>query len=131
LKRRYAADAEELGNQAAIHQKTAEEMQKNIHVLQDNLLKWEKELKTLRARIKVSDATKQVNKQIAQIDSDSTISMLERMKEKVEDQEALAQAYGEIAKAKMEVKSELDKILKDDSLSIENELNALKKEIGM
>lgn len=131
LKRKYLADAEELGNQASMHQNTATEMQKNIHVLQENLVKWEKELKTLRARIKVSDATTQVNKQIAQIDSDSTIAMLERMKEKVEDKEALAQAYGEIARSKMEMKSELDAILKDDKLSVDNELNALKKQLGL
>lgn len=131
LKRRYYADAEDLGNQAAMHQATAEEMKKNIHVLQENLVRWEKELKTLRARIKVSDATTQVNKQLAQIDGDSTIAMLERMKEKVEDKEALAQAYGEIAKSKMEIKSELEAILKDDSLSVDNELNALKKQLGL
>ncbi|OJU77967.1 MAG: phage shock protein A [Bacteroidetes bacterium 47-18] len=131
LKRQYAEDALDLEQQAVMHEHTVEEMQKNIRVLQENLAKWEKELKTLRARVKVSAATQQVNKQIAQIDSDSTIVMLERMKEKADDQEALARAYGEIAHEKQDSKSEIDRILKDDSLSVDKELAALKQKLGM
>jgi phage shock protein A len=106
-------------------------MQKNITILQDNITKWEKELKTLRARVKVSAATQQVNKQIAQIDHNSTITMLERMKAKVEDQEALAQAYGEIATANKSATEEIDRIINDNSLSIEQELKSLKHNLGM
>lgn len=131
LKRQYTDDAIKLGQQAELHQQTSSEMLRNIQILQDNLNKWEKELKTIKARIKVSDATKQVNKQLAQIDSDNTIAMLERMKGKVEDQEALAQAYGTIAKHKNEAKTEIDQLLNDDSLTVENELNELKKKLGL
>jgi phage shock protein A len=131
LKRRLTEDAIKLGQQAEIHQQTGIEMMGNIQILQDNLNKWEKELKTIKARIKVSDATQQVNKQLSQIDSDNTLAMLERMKNKVEDKEALAQAYGEIAKHKMEAKNEIDKIINDDSISIDNELHELKKQLGI
>jgi phage shock protein A len=131
LKRTYYDEAQQLEQQALKHQATAEAMQKNITILQDNITKWEKELKTLRARVKVSAATQQVNKQIAQIDHNSTITMLERMKAKVEDQEALAQAYGEIATANKSATEEIDRIINDNSLSIEQELKSLKHNLGM
>jgi phage shock protein A len=81
--------------------------------------------------VKVSKATQQVNKQLAQLDTNGTIAMLERMKDKVEDQEALSKAYGEIAHSKNDLKDELNKILKDDTLSIETDLTAIKNKLGM
>ena len=60
----------------------------NVRKLKQNISKYENELKTLKARVKVSEATKNLNKQMAQIDSGSTVSMLERMKEKVEQQQS-------------------------------------------
>jgi phage shock protein A len=131
LRRKYAADAEELGKQAATHQQSGKEMFKNIEILKENLVKWEKELKTLRARVKVSKATQQVNKQLAQLDNNGTIAMLERMKEKVEDGEALAKAYGEIVQEKNDLKEELNNLLNDDSLSIEKDLDAIKEKLGI
>ncbi len=131
LRRKYATDAEELGKQATTHHQSSKEMLKNIEILKENLVKWEKELKTLRARVKVSKATQQVNKQLAQMDNNGTIAMLERMKEKVEDQEALAKAYGEIAQEKNDLKEELNSLLNDDSLSIEKDLDAIKEKLGI
>ncbi|WEK35494.1 MAG: PspA/IM30 family protein [Candidatus Pseudobacter hemicellulosilyticus] len=131
LRRRFYSEAEELGAQALVHQQSALGMQKNIDILKDNLAKWEKELKTLNARVKVSKATQQVNKQLAQLDTNGTIAMLERMKGKVEEQEALAQAYGEIAHSKNDLKDELNKLLKDDTFSIEKDLQAIKEKLGI
>lgn len=131
LRRRYSEDAEELNMQAVTHQQSATEVLKNIEVLKENLAKWEKELKTLKTRVTVSRATEQVNKQLAHIDSNSTIAMLERMKGKVEDKEALARAYGEIAQTNYSLKDELNKTLKNDSLSIEKDLEAIKRELGI
>ena len=131
LKRKYTDTANDLTNQANFHQSQANQMMEQIQILQENLSKWEKELKTIKARIQVSDATKLVNKQLAHIDSDSTIAMLERMKTKVSDQEALAQAYGEIATTKFEVKNEIDKVINNDELSIEMELAEIKKNLGL
>jgi phage shock protein A len=131
LRRQYYTDAENLAAQALTHQQSSQEMLRNIEILRENMAKWEKELKTLRARVKVSKATQQVNKQLAQLDTNGTIAMLERMKEKVEDQEALSKAYGEIARDKNTLKEELNKILKDDTLSIETDLAAIKNKLGM
>lgn len=131
LRRQYYTDAENLGAQALTHQQSSQEMLRNIEILKENLAKWEKELKTLKARVKVSKATQQVNKQLAQLDTNGTIAMLERMKEKVEDQEALSKAYGEIARDKNTLKEELNRILKDDTTSIEKDLAAIKTKLGI
>jgi len=68
-----------------------------IKSLKTQIDKWKNEAKMLKARAKVSEATANVNKQLAGIDSTDTISMLEKMKEKVNEQEALADSYLEIA----------------------------------
>lgn len=131
LRRKFYTESEELGNQVLSLQQSSKEMLRNTEVLKENLEKWEKELRTLKARVKVSKATEQVNKQLAQLDNNGTIAMLERMKAKVEDQEALSKAYGEIAHAKNNLKDELNNILKDDSLSIEKDLKAIKEKLGI
>ncbi len=81
--------------------------------------------------MKVSKATEQVNKQLAELDNNGTIAMLQRMKAKAEDQEALAKAYGELARGKNSLKDELNSLLKDDSFSIEQDLQAIKEKLGI
>lgn len=129
LKKTSFAEAEELTNQADIHDESSNEVHKNIEVLKYNISKWETELSTLKARVRVADATKIVNKQLAKIDSNSTISMLERMKEKVEEDEALAKAYGEMAHTNKNVKDEIDQAIGTNN--VDDELNELKKQIGL
>lgn len=131
LRRKFYLESEERGHQVIALQQSSSEMLRNTEILKENLEKWEKELRTLKARVKVSKATEQVNKQMAQLDNNGTIAMLERMKNKVEDQEALAKAYGEIARDKHTLKDELDSILKDDSFSIEKDLQAIKEKLGI
>lgn len=131
LHKKYYIESEELGQQTLALQQSSREMLRNTEILRENMEKWEKELRTLNARVKVSKATEQVNKQLAQLDSNGTIAMLQRMKDKVEDQEAVAKAYGEIYRGANSRKDELDNLLKDDSLSIERDLQAIKEKLGM
>jgi phage shock protein A len=131
LHKKYDIESEDLGQQAVALQQSSREMLRNTEILKDNMDKWEKELRTLKARVKVSKATEQVNKQLAQVDGNGIITMLERMKSKVEDQEALAQAYGEISRDKNSRKEELNSVLKDNSLSIEKDLQAIKEKLGI
>lgn len=127
LKKQLLLEVEELKKQAAAHQNSSDELYKNVEVLKFNISKWEAELNTLKARVKVSDATKLVNKQLAKIDSNSTISMLERMKEKVEEDEALSKAYGDIALTNKNVVDEINEAIgSDDVLS---ELEQLKNKV--
>lgn len=104
----------------------------NIKHLKSNIQKFEVELKTLRARSKVSEATSNINKQLADIDSSSTVSMLERMKEKVAQQEALAESYGEIAAENKSVDDEIDKAIGSGSAQVKasDSLAALKAKMA-
>ncbi len=131
LHKKYHIESEELSEQTVALQQSSSEMLRNTEILKENMEKWEKELRTLKARVKVSKATEQVNKQLAQVDGNGIITMLERMKSKVEDQEALAQAYGELSKGNNSKKEELNSILKDDTASIEKDLQAIKEKLGI
>lgn len=104
----------------------------NIKHLKSNIQKFEVELKTLRARAKVSKATSNINKQLADIDSSSTVSMLERMKEKVAQEEALAESYGEIANENKSVDDEINKALESGSAQVKasDSLAALKAKMA-
>ena len=101
----------------------------NVKKLRTNVSKWENELKTLKARAKVSSATAKLNKQLSQIDSTGTVSMLEKMKEKVDQEEALAESYGEIANESKSIDDELDNALADEKSS--TSLDELKKKMGL
>ncbi|WP_027419416.1 PspA/IM30 family protein [Crocinitomix catalasitica] len=105
----------------------------NIKNLKKNVQRYEVELKTLRARAKVSSATKNINKQLADIDSSSTVSMLERMKEKVAQEEALAESYGEIAGENTSLDQEIDQAIDAGSAEVKasDSLAALKSKLGM
>lgn len=129
LKKQSLLEADELSNQADVHDESANEVHKNIEVLKYNINKWETELATIKARVRVANATKVVNKQLAKMDSNSTISMLERMKEKVEEDEALAKAYGEMAQKQTSVSDEIDQALNENA--DDADLEALKKQLGM
>lgn len=129
LKKQFIAEAIELEKQSIIHLQSADELHKNVDVLKFNISKWESELTTLKARVKVSNAAKMVNKQLANIDSNSTISMLERMKVKVEEDEALAKAYGEIAHANKSIIDEINETIANKD-AVNDELEALKLKLN-
>ncbi len=101
-----------------------------IKRLKTNIAKWENEAKMLKARAKVSEATSNVNKQLAGIDSSDTVSMLEKMKEKVDQQEALAESYLEIADSNRTSDAEIDSALETASLDAASDLAALKAKMA-
>ncbi len=107
------------------------QLENNIQNIKSNISNWENELKTLKARVKVSNATKNLNKQMAEIDSSSTVSMLERMKEKVAQEEALAEAYGDIANASKSIDDELDKAADSSEMKADDDLSKLKEQLGL
>ncbi|MCK5846438.1 MAG: PspA/IM30 family protein [Bacteroidales bacterium] len=108
------------------------QLETGVRKIRTNISSWENELRTLKARAKVSSATKKINKQMANIDSSSTVSMLERMKDKVAEDEALAESYGEIANESKSIDDELDKALEGDAKAqASDSLAALKAKMGM
>ncbi|OEK07235.1 PspA/IM30 family protein [Roseivirga misakiensis] len=109
------------------------QLDQNVKKIRSTISKYENELKTLKARVKVSEATKKLNKQMAQIDSSSTVTMLERMKDKVAQDEALAESYGEIANESKSIDDEIDKALEggENQAKASDSLAALKNKLGM
>ena len=100
--------------------------------LKQTISQWDNELKTLKARAAVSSATKTINKQLAQLDSSGTVSLLERMKEKVAAEEALAESYGQIAQESKTVDQEIDKALQNSAGGqAAADLQALKQKLGL
>lgn len=125
-----------LSNQAINNKSNFEDkvsqLNKNIETIKSNISKWENELKTLKARVKVSEATKKLNKQMANIDSNSTVSMLEKMKDKVIQEEALAESYGEIANTNKSLDEDIDAAIGDSAhVKAEADLKALKEKMGL
>ncbi len=145
-----ATEADRLASEALIKQQenneTMQRAKKEVDKLEGNIANldsavkkirssissWENELRTLKARAKVSSATKKINKQMANIDSSSTVSMLERMKDKIAEDEALAESYGEIANESKSIDDELDNALASDPKTQATEsLANLKAKMGM
>jgi phage shock protein A len=110
---------------------SAAQMDQNVSTLKSTIGQWENELKTLKARVTVSTATISINKQLAQLDSSGTVALLERMKDKIAVQEALAESYGEIANTSKSIDAEIDKALGANSAGKASEdLKALKAKLG-
>ncbi len=98
----------------------------NVKKLKSTITRYENELRTLKARARVSSATQKINKQLSGIDSSGTVSMLEKMKDKVAQQEAMAEAYGDIAVGNQSIDDEIDAQLNDTNVKASNALEALK-----
>lgn len=124
-----AASAAQSSSDLAKFEQSTAQLDQNVKKIKSDVSKWENELKTLKARAKVSSVTKNLNKQLSQIDSSSTVSMLEKMKEKVAQDEALAESYGSIANESKSIDDELDKALASDKGS--DSLAELKRKMGM
>ncbi|MFC4257578.1 PspA/IM30 family protein [Marinobacter lacisalsi] len=87
------------------------DLEYKIQDLRGQISQWENELKTLKARAKVSTATKKINRQMAQVDSSSTIATLEKMRTKVEEEEALAESYGDMIQSSRSLDDDIDQAL--------------------
>lgn len=108
------------------------QLNNNVGKLKSSISKYENELKMLKARARVSQATKKLNKSMANVDSSGTISMLEKMKDKVAQEEALAEAYGDMADANKSIDEEIDLVLNQPSAAAGNaELDALKAKLNL
>jgi phage shock protein A len=131
-KEQSAADAMRLAQEAERHEQMAGQLQANVNKIKSSVNTYENDLVTLKARARTAAATKKINQQIARVDSSGTIAMLEKMKGKVEEDEALALAYGEMADLDKSVDDEIDAALKSgNTVSASVHLLELKKKMGI
>lgn len=107
-----------------------QKLQENINQLRTTISKYENELLTLKARAKTATATKKINQQLSTIDSNGTVALLERMKQKVEEEESLAAAYSQINEQPKSIENEIDQALLNQP--VENQsLKDLKAKMGI
>ncbi|MDR2285710.1 MAG: PspA/IM30 family protein [Sphingobacterium sp.] len=121
--------SQELNIQLEDNAKFIEEINTHLEVLKFNISKWEKELTTLKTKRQINATSVLVNRQMANIERNSTIQLLEQMKDKAADEEALAAALHEFAQDKLDRNQLSD--YDSNEHSIQNELENLKKKIGL
>lgn len=121
-------EIDELQSEIIINESKIKEISNKLAILKINVAKWEKELTTVKTKQKISTASLFANQQMAKIDNNSTIEMLERLKHKSKDNEALAEAYAELSKQQLE--SEINSVLNDKD-EVKKELELLKQSIGL
>jgi len=125
-------DAQRLAEEALSHEKRGSDLQSKVNKLKSTITTYENDLITLKARARTAASTKKINAQLANVDSSSTIGMLEKMKARVEEDESLAQAYGEVASADTSVDTEINAALTGTGTNNESDrLLELKKRMGL
>jgi phage shock protein A len=131
-KETHASESMRLATEAERHEQMAANLQANVNKIKSSITTYENDLTTLRARARTASSTKKINQQLAKIDSSGTIAMLEKMKSKVEEDESLAIAYGEMANVETSVDNEIDAALASGkSISASQNLLELKQKMGI
>ena len=109
-----------------------DQLQANVQKLKETISRYETELVTLRARAKTATSMRKINQQMSNVDSSGTIALLERMKDKVMEEESLAEAYGEMKDASVTLDEEIDRTLAaSSSAETSASLAELKKKMGI
>lgn len=130
LKKRQEAlkEVEKLTNDVKNYDASLEQMSKKILELKNKIKDSENEYNSLKARATVARTTKKVNQQLSSIGSDSTMSMIEDMKTKINAEENLAQAYGEVAGVETSIDDEINKAIGTD-IDIQKSLTEMKQKL--
>ncbi len=127
-----AQEAVRLSQEADRHEQMAATLQANVSKIKTSITTYENDLVTLKARARTAASTKKINQQLAKVDASGTVAMLEKMKAKVEEDEALATAYGDIVSADKSVDDEINAALAGaQSSAASDSLAELKKKMGI
>ena len=131
-KEQQTNEAVRLAQEAERHEEMANNLGANINKLKSTVTTYQNDLVTLIARARTAESTKKINKQLSQVDSSGTIVMLEKMKAKVEEDESLAQAYGEIVSADQSIDDEISAALESGQRQAASDsLLEMKKKMGI
>ena len=126
IKKKLSDEATEINSDSISYAEKINIINGKIDILKFNIAKWEKELATLKAKQRINNASEFANKQMANIDNNSTIELLEKMKSKIEQQEAYNDALDEYNEQQTDRK--IDELLNTSS-SPKDLLEALKQRI--
>ena len=109
-----------------------DQLQAKVQTLKETITRYETELVTLKARAKTATSMRKINQQMSNVDSSSTIALLEKMKDKVIEEESLAEAYGEMTDASVTLDEEINRTLAETSAAeTSDSLAELKKKMGI
>ncbi len=132
IKEQHANDAVKISQEAERHEQMAASLHDKVNKIKSAIKTYENDLTTLKARARTAASTRKINQHLSKIDTSGTIAMLEKMKAKVEQEESLAQAYGELAGTEKSVTAEIDAALTTDSkVTASASLLELKKKMGI
>ncbi len=84
------------------------QFENKIAKLKEQIKNWENQIKTLKARHTVAVSSKKINQQLVSMSSDSTSALLEDMKAKINEEEALAEAYGSMESIETDIDKEIN-----------------------
>jgi phage shock protein A len=112
-------------------QKMADQLQTKVEKLKQTITRYDNELVTLRARARTATSMRKINQQLSSVDSSGTIATLERMKDKVMEEESLAQAYGEMSDNTSDLDDQIEKALAPSAAQGSESLAQLKKKMGI
>ncbi len=130
LKKRQQAlkEVEKLKNDVKNYDASLEQMSKKILELKNKIKDTENEYNSLKARATVAKTTKKVNQQLSSIYSDSTIAMINDMKTRINSEENLAQAYGEVAEVETSIDDEINAAIGTD-IDLQKSLTEMKQKL--
>ena len=126
-----SSEAKRLGDEATGHETMSATINTSVSKLRATLTTYDNELLTLKARAKTAASTKKINAQLSTMDASGTVGMLERMKERVEEEESLASAYGDMVDQTDTLDNEIDLALTDKEAKGSAMLDALKKRMDI
>lgn len=87
------------------------QFENKIAKLKDQIKSWENQLSGLKARHTVAVSSRKINQQLVSMSNDSTAGMLEDMKKKICEEEALAEAYGSMESIETDIDKEINAAL--------------------
>ncbi len=91
----------------------------DVQKIRTQINTWEGELKTLKVRSRLSETSRRLNERMSSLGKSSMSNMLEDMKMKVEEQEALAQSYEEV-NSEDNIDKEVEKVLGKNAATLPN-----------
>ncbi len=131
-KEEAASRALQTTQQAQAQSQMVATLQNNVNELKSKVSSYENDLIMLKARARTANATRKINQRLSNVDSKGTMALLERMKDKVAEEEALSQAYGEMADSGRSIDDEIDRALLSGSTSkAADSLAQLKSKMGI
>lgn len=131
-KEEAASRALQTTQQAQAQSQMVATLQNNVNELKSKVGSYENDLIMLKARARTANATRKINQRLSNVDSKGTMALLERMKDKVAEEEALSQAYGEMADSGRSIDDEIDRALLSGSTSkAADSLAQLKSKMGI